>query len=164
MAWNQWNDPWANNPPPQGGGGGGANVDGNLVRDLIAAMGASIVNTNQNIAYLGQTMAQANAQARNSSGGDHGYRLLKPKKDITKITCDGPEELLVEIMQFEVDMGELGVHLYSEAAYRQLRAATVGKAREVLDLEQVCGGRITQLYRELNMAVTRGDLRQDIES
>ena len=42
---------------------------------------------------------------------------------------------MVELTQFEVDLGELGVALYSEAAYIQLRAATTGKAREVLDLE-----------------------------
>ena len=63
-------------------------------------------------------------------------------------------------MQFEVDMGELGVHLQSEAAYRQLRAAVQGKAREVLDLEQVRGGPISQLLYNLDTAVTAGAPKQ----
>ena len=40
-----------------------------------------------------------------------------------------------ELDRFEVDLGELGVHLQTEAAYRQLRAQCSSKAREVLDLE-----------------------------
>ena len=42
---------------------------------------------------------------------------------------------MLELDQFGVDLGELGVHLQTEAAYRQLRAQCSGKARDVLDLE-----------------------------
>ena len=46
---------------------------------------------------------------------------------------------MTELMQFEVDLGELGVAVTSEAAYRQLRAMCVGKARTVVDFETVQG-------------------------
>ena len=106
-----------------------------------------MVNTNAQMVNLGNLIAQ---------GSDAGYRHLKPKKDVTKVTCEGAEELMVELMQFEVDMGELGVSLMSEAAYRQLRAAVSGKAREVLDLEQVRGGQITYLSQSLETAIMSG--------
>ena len=95
-------------PPQQGatgdGGGAGSGLDNRLVRDLIAALGASVVNTNNNLVSLGQMMANGQGQ------GDHGYRLFKPKKDVTKVTADGAEELMIEMAQFGVDLGELGVH------------------------------------------------------
>ena len=100
-----WFPPGAGYPPPPGAGDGGDD----LIRQLIIAMGASVVNTNNNITQLGQTIAAAQQDQA-------GYRHLKPKKDVTKITCSGAEELLVELVQFEVDMGELGVNLNSEAA------------------------------------------------
>ena len=68
---------------------------------------------------------------------------------------------MVEVTQFEVDLGELGVALYSEAAYRQLRAATTGKDREVLNLEQVNGGQICVLFNQLNFAVSQGQPKQN---
>ena len=120
---------------------------------LIIAMGASVVNTNQNINHLGQTIVTAQQEQA-------GYRHLKPKKDVTKVTCDGAEELLVEMVQFEVDLGELGININSEAAYRQLKAAVQGKAREVLDLEQVRGGPISQLLFNLDAAVNAGAPKQ----
>ena len=91
-----WYPPGAGYPPPPGAGDGD-----DLIRNLIIAMGASVVNTNNNITQLGHTIAAAQHDQA-------GYRHLKPKKDVTKITCDGAEELLVELVQFEVDMGELG--------------------------------------------------------
>ena len=90
---------------------------------------------------------------RGAQGADQGYRHSKPKNDITKVTCDGAEGLMIELVQFEVDMGELGVSLMSEAAYRQLRAVAVGKARDVLDLENVCGGVVNQFRIQLDQAI-----------
>ena len=72
-------------PPPQGAegdGGGAGGLNGQLVRDLIAAMGASIVNTNNNVVALGQMMA-------NGQNGDHGYRLLKPNPQPLPAAADG---------------------------------------------------------------------------
>ena len=46
---------------------------------------------------------------------------------------------MIELADFEVDLGELGVPVHSEAAYRQLRAVCQGKAREIVDLELVRG-------------------------
>ena len=74
MAWHDANLGGWWTPPPQGAeGDGGAGLNGQLVRDLIAAMGASMVNTNQNVVALGQLMV-------NGQNGDHGYILLKLKK------------------------------------------------------------------------------------
>ena len=96
-----WFPPGAGFPPPPPGAPGGGGLDGDdLIRQLIIAMGASVVNTNNNINHLGQTIAAAQQEQA-------GYRHLKPKKDVTKITCDGAEELLVEMVQFEVYMAEL---------------------------------------------------------
>ena len=64
------------------------------------------------------------------------------------------------MVQFEVNMGELGVNINSEAVYRQLKAAVQGKAREVLDLEQVRGGPISQLLFNLDTAVNAGAPKQ----
>ena len=46
---------------------------------------------------------------------------------------------MIELAQFEVDIGELGANRQTEVAYRQLRACAVGKARGVLDLALVQG-------------------------
>ena len=59
------------------------------------------------------------------------------------MTAESVEGLMIELVQFEVDMGELGVPLQSEAAFRQLRAVVTGKARDVLDLDNVRGGNVT---------------------
>ena len=104
-------------PPPQGDGAGAGpppeRLDNNLIRQLIAAMGASIVNTNESIVNMGQHLTNAMTAGVGGVGGreDQGYRNLKPKKEVTQLTCEGAEELMVELTQFEVDMGELGVSL-----------------------------------------------------
>ena len=72
--------PWDQWTPPSGASGDGgaessAGVDGRLIRDLVAALGASALNTNNSIVTLGQMMAQ-----NQNNNNDHGYRLLKPKK------------------------------------------------------------------------------------
>ena len=43
----------------------------------------------------------------------------------------------MEMYQFEVDLGEVGISMYSEAGYRQLKAQAVDKARSILDLALV---------------------------
>ena len=110
-------------------------LDEALIRELIAAMGASIVNTNNNIA----AMAQVIGNQQQTTSGSGGYRALKPKKEMTQIKAEDARSLMIEIMQFEVDLGELGITVQSEAAYRQLRAMAIGKARDVIDLELVQG-------------------------
>ena len=49
---------WWTPPPGTDGGGAGHGIDSRSVRDLITAMGASVVNTNQNVVALGQMLAQ----------------------------------------------------------------------------------------------------------
>jgi hypothetical protein len=43
--------------------------------------------------------------------------------------------LMFELDNFDVDLSELDINLNTEHAYRHLRAACKGKARDVLDLE-----------------------------
>jgi hypothetical protein len=104
--------------------------------------------TNQQIGFLAQALT-VDAQARQAN---QGYRTLKPKRDITSIECENAEQLMVELMQFEVDLGELGVPVRSEAAFRQLKASCSGKAREVI--EEACAyGHGLSLTRKLEMAL-----------
>ena len=110
---------------------------------------------------MGQNLVNGLHQlGRGAPQADQGYRHLKAKKDITQVTCDGAEGLMIELVQFEVDMGELGVSLLIEAAYRQLRAVAMGRARDVLDLENVCGGAVNQLRLQLDQAIAANQPQQ----
>ena len=68
-------------------------------------MGTSVVHTNNAIQYMIAVYAETQANQRE----DAGYRQLKPKKDVTKVTAEDAKTLMVELVQFEVDMGEIGV-------------------------------------------------------
>ena len=102
---------------------------------LITAMGQSVVNTNQQIGH----MAQVIGNNTNSGSDSHGYRALKPKKDMTRLSGENARVFMDELDQFEVDLNELGLSTFSEAAYRQLRAMVEGKARDVVNIETVHG-------------------------
>ena len=160
-------------------GGGGPPHDPTL-QDMLGAFMATISQANmdanargaihaQRTAEMMQFMAQQSAQmssqfaegfqsmaANQGSGGSgdsasHGYRALKPKKDMTKITADDARKLMNEISSFEVDLNELGIAKFSEAAYRQLRAMAEGKAKDVVDIETV-HGRGKELLDQLTWA------------
>ena len=160
-------------------GGGGPPQDPTL-QDMLGAFMATISQANmdanargaihaQRTAEMMQFMAQQNAQmssqlaegfqsmaANQGSGGSgdsasHGYRALKPKKDMTKITADDARKLMNEISNFVVDLNELGIAKFSEAAYRQLRAMAEGKAKDVVDIETV-HGRGKELLDQLTWA------------
>ena len=88
---------------------------------------------------MGQMAAGIPRGGGGGGAGDHGYRNLKPKNDITKISADTARTLMVELAQFKIDVGELGVPPISEAGYRHFRAVCTGKAREVVDLLTVTG-------------------------
>ena len=57
------------------------------------------------------------------------------REKISHPSLQSARTLMMELDAFGVDMGELGVNLHSEAAYRQLCAMCVGRARDALDLE-----------------------------
>ena len=66
-------------------------MDERLVRDLIAALGASVVNTNSQVGQLASEVQRFLRQGGLAGGGggqEHGYRVLKPKKEITQITAE----------------------------------------------------------------------------
>ena len=71
--------------------------------------------------------------------GDSGYRALKPKAQMSSVKSDNAFDLMMQMMQFETDLGEVGVQLNSEGAYRQLKAQCVGLARDTLDYALVQG-------------------------
>ena len=69
--------------------------------------------TNQNISNLVQVI-QAGEAGRQAN---QGYRQLKAKRDITNISASSCKILMLEMVQFDVDLGELGIYRLSEAAY-----------------------------------------------
>ena len=85
-----------------------------------------MVNTNTSI----QNLTNVVAAGRNQQAD--GFRTLKPKQDITNITSDDAPTLMVQLDQFEIDLGEIGLVPQSEAGYRQLRAVCTGRAHAQL--------------------------------
>jgi len=151
---------WQTPGPPPGMGYAGAPtgqpgrpISGDDIQMLIAQMGQSHLQTQQsmmatqqavtNMAYSQQQTVNnlANVVQKGAGRGadSSGCRPLKPKKEIAAVTAKGAEDLMSEMIQFEIDLGEIGVSPHSEAGYRQLRAQTEGRAREVLDFEAVQG-------------------------
>ena len=86
---------------------------------------------------MAQTFERSAQGGWNSQGS--GYRLLKPKKDMPRIKGQSADSLMLELAQFEIDLGKLGVSVRSEAAYRHLRSCVADRAREIVDLEMVTG-------------------------
>ena len=82
------------------------------IRELIDALGASIVNTNLNIQQLAGVVANQNRDDRDRNGG---FRQLKPKKDLTNITAEDAASFMIQMLQFEIDLGEIGLSARSEA-------------------------------------------------
>ena len=62
----------------------------------------SIANTNEAVANFANVMAQGANPGQNNS--EHGYRNLKPKKDLQKITAADAKTLMLEQADFEVDL------------------------------------------------------------
>ena len=56
-----------------------------------------------------QSMADNQGSSGSGDAASHGYRALKPKKDMTKITAESARILMNEISSFEVDLNELGI-------------------------------------------------------
>ena len=149
----QWFPAWG--PNVQGGGPPDLETQ---IRGLIDALGVSMLNTNQQmgnmanvinasafqanaaVGQMAQTLQQQSQQAQDGHGSSGsrdagGYRSLKAKKEISVITAENASTLMFELDQFDVDLGELGIPVQSESAYRHIRSACTGKARDVLDLE-----------------------------
>ena len=124
------------------------------INNLAQAMHFSSDNLNQNFGFLAQQM-QYGGSTRDGSGSAGGYGTLKPKKDMTKITAENARGLMVELDQFEIDLGEIGAPMRSEEAYRQLRAMADGNARDVLNLEIEYGAG-KALKMQLDAAVAAG--------
>ena len=109
----------------------------------------------QAIGQLANAIGQQGQAGPGGSERDSGFKTLKPKKDITIITCGSAKLLMQELLQFEIDLGELGVGLSSEAAYRQLKGAATDRARDVIDYE-IVQGRGRELKEQLENLVVNG--------
>ena len=46
--------------------------------------------------------------AHSSDRREHGYQELKPKKDLWETTASDAKTLVIELADFEIDLGELG--------------------------------------------------------
>ena len=120
-----------------------------MFRQMMGALGVQAVRSQQSIDLIARALNQGQGQRGGDGGNDPGYRHLKPKKDITHISARDAKTLMLEWVQVEIDLGELGVVIPSEAAYRQLRAMDTDKAKDVVDLE-LARGPGKQLLDELN--------------
>ena len=127
-------------PPPQQPGFGAGNFggftpppDASELHQMMAALtNASLVSTNM-LYQLGGIVQQNYTRQQ----AQQGYRTLKPKRDVTQVTCATAELLMVELIQFEIDLQELGVNVFAEAAFFQLRAVTQGQAKDVVEFAMV---------------------------
>ena len=125
------------------------------MQDLMQQMGYVMMQTNM---QLGQLAALQSGHEDHGEGG-RGYRSLKPKKEMTRVTAESARVLMTELMDFEVDLNELGVSTQTENAYRQLRSMATGKALDVINLETVQGqGKI--LVEQLQAGVSQKMPRQ----
>ncbi len=102
----------------------------NHLQQLAEALVFGAQATNNSV----QQLAGVVADAEHRRGLNQGYRALKPKRDITCITGEGAKSLMLEQVRFTIDLGELGINVKSEAAYRQLRAVRMGHARDTVEL------------------------------
>ena len=75
--------------PFQGPVGGGP-LPATSLNDVLFQIGASLVNTNNQIGQLAQTVQQwpSDGTGGGHGDGDRGYRTLKPKKEMTRITAE----------------------------------------------------------------------------
>ena len=126
-----------------------------LIQEFIQVVGQSMISTNAHLAAMADVLASG---PRDSDR--NGYTWLKPKKDITKVTAEDARSLMIELAQFEIDMGEIGVQPLSEAGYRQLRATCISKARGVLDLAAVSGQGLMMIQTLTNMVTSRASRAQ----
>ena len=100
---------------------------------MMAALAkASLVSSNM-LYQLGGIVQQNFTRQQ----AQQGYRTLKPKRDVTQVTCATAELLMEELIQFEIDLQELGVTVFAEAAFFQLRAVTQGQAKDVIEFALV---------------------------
>ena len=136
-----------------------ANVDANTrgainaqrTTDMMQFMMQQSQQMHAQMAQGLQSMAENQGSGGSGDTASHGYRALKPKKDMTRITAESARILMNEISSFEVDLNELGIAKLSEPAYRQLRAMAEGKAKDVIDIETV-QGRGKELFDQLTWA------------
>ena len=110
---------------------------GNFQQDmanLVHLLGNSMSFSHNSLGALANTMAQQNTPGYSGPPENRGFRSLKRKSDLSFITAGSPKVLMIELYQFELDLGEVGLSPHTEAGFRQLKAQAQDKARSVLDL------------------------------
>ena len=134
-------------------------INAQRTSEMMQFMTLQNAQINSQMAQGFQSMSANQGSGGSSDTASHGYRALKPKKDMTKVTADDARRLMNEISCFEVDLNELGIAKFSEAAYRQLRAMAEGKAKDVVDIETV-QGRGKELLDQLTWATNNHQHQQ----
>jgi hypothetical protein len=114
-------------------------ASGTEVAQMLQALTNSSLVTANMLQELGGTITRNYQNQLNNQG----YRQLKPKREIAAVTCQNAETLMEELLNFEIDMQELGVVEKAEAALFQLRSVAVGQAKDVIEY-----------------AMAKGDMRQ----
>ena len=97
---------------------------------MFQALTNSALSTNQAVKDIGLMMSK-NCQNQEAK---QGYRSLKPKREMTKLTAVEAKTLMNELMDFELDLRELGVVEMTETAFFQLRASVAGEAKDIVEL------------------------------
>ena len=108
--------------PPSGGSPG---------IDPYAGIGEAMMQTQQSLQMLAAVMTDD----RRRRDTQQGYRQLKPKRDVSAVTASSREGLIDELTQFEIDMNEVGMNMFSEASFFQLRAISSGRVKDVIEYE-----------------------------
>lgn len=128
----------------------------NIIMMATAQQAQASAQSAASVDRLAYTLAASEAQR----ASNQGFRALKPKREITGITATSQKQLMLEQVQFEIDLGELGISPNSEAGYRQLRSCCTGNARDIFELAIVQGnGLIAANHLENMRAAGHGQVQ-----
>ena len=114
-----------------------------------------MVQTQQSLQMLAVMMAED----RHKRDTQQGYRQLIPKGEMTNVTAANRNNLIDELTRFEIDINELGMDLFSEASFYQLRAVASGRAKDVIEYELALGPQLRRLQGATEIPVD--DPRRD---
>ena len=100
----------------------------------MAQMLQALTNSSLMTAASIRELAQVSYYNQQSQQDKQGFRQLKPKRDVTKVTASDARVLMTELIDFELDLQELGVTDLTETAFFQLRAVAEGEAKDIIEL------------------------------
>lgn len=122
-------------------------------------LGSAVERSIQELAGTVKEFVAAAINERREKTNQQGFRTLKPKREFLRISCKTREAFVDELVQFEIDMNELGIKMHSEACFFQLRACVDGRAKEVLKYELALGPQ-SRCHSEA-LAIAAGSLERE---